>query len=154
MLPLNNPYKVTETPVSFVKNASQFENGRPYEKYFGGVTGISKKDFLDVNGYYNDFWGYGAEDDHFVYKLEREGKTWQILDGEFKSLDHKPNSGSEAHNTNANLFNNQKENLNEGVKQTLYELLEINTKGRVKHIKVNTKPVVTAIYQNQQLKKP
>tara|TARA_B100000029_G_scaffold130903_1_gene124513 strand:- start:22 stop:1503 length:1482 start_codon:yes stop_codon:yes gene_type:complete len=34
----------------------------PYDEYFGGATLFSKKDFHEVNGYSNEYWGVGYED--------------------------------------------------------------------------------------------
>lgn len=35
----------------------------PYAGYFGGVSGLSKKQFLKINGFPNEYWGWGGEDD-------------------------------------------------------------------------------------------
>jgi predicted glycosyltransferase involved in capsule biosynthesis len=34
-----------------------------YNTLFGGVTSMSRKHFESVNGYSNQFWGWGGEDD-------------------------------------------------------------------------------------------
>ncbi|GAA6068156.1 beta-1,4-galactosyltransferase 2 [Tachysurus ichikawai] len=40
-----------------------FHQGLPYAGYFGGVSGLSKKQFLKINGFPNEYWGWGGEDD-------------------------------------------------------------------------------------------
>ena len=45
-------------------------------KYFGGIVAFNKKMFERINGYPNDFWGWGGEDDE-VYK--RTKKFYDIL---------------------------------------------------------------------------
>lgn len=35
----------------------------PYNEYFGGVSMFSHDQFLKINGFSNDYWGYGGEDD-------------------------------------------------------------------------------------------
>lgn len=35
----------------------------PYAGYFGGVSGLSKAQFLRINGFPNEYWGWGGEDD-------------------------------------------------------------------------------------------
>lgn len=35
----------------------------PYASYFGGVSGLSKAQFLRINGFPNEYWGWGGEDD-------------------------------------------------------------------------------------------
>ena len=53
--------------------ASQFNYKMPYEEYIGGVLLVDKEDFLKSNGYSNDFWGWGAEDDdlrdRFIFNM-------------------------------------------------------------------------------------
>lgn len=40
-----------------------FSSRLPYAGYFGGVSGLSKKQFLKINGFPNEYWGWGGEDD-------------------------------------------------------------------------------------------
>jgi beta-1,4-galactosyltransferase 4 len=45
--------------------AWQIVGGKFYPYNFGGATKISKDAFLKVNGFSNEYWGWGAEDDDF-----------------------------------------------------------------------------------------
>lgn len=47
-----------------------------YNRFLGGVLSISMKDFYRVNGYPNDFWGWGGEDDALRNRLIRIGKKF------------------------------------------------------------------------------
>lgn len=136
MIAINNPYKVTENPVCLVNSASQFGNGRPYERYFGGVTGITRKHLLEVNGFYNDFWGWGAEDDLLLDRIEKANIPWSIGNGKFDSLAHDSN----ANELNGNIYRENK-NLNGGIKQCLYDVFSDEIIDGVRYIKVNTKPI-------------
>ncbi|KAK8775829.1 hypothetical protein V5799_030827 [Amblyomma americanum] len=42
-----------------------------YPLFFGGVSAVSKEHMLRVNGYSNAYWGWGAEDDDFAYRLNK-----------------------------------------------------------------------------------
>ncbi len=39
-----------------------------YARYFGGVTALSKDQFVDVNGFSNSFYGWGGEDDDLHHR--------------------------------------------------------------------------------------
>ena len=38
-------------------------------KYFGGVNSFNKKDFIKINGYPNNYWGWGGEDDELYDRV-------------------------------------------------------------------------------------
>ena len=140
MIAQNNPYEVSENPVSLVKEASQFENGRPYDTYFGGVTGISKDHFCQINGFYNEFWGWGCEDDLLRDRLDDAGIKWELGGGKFKSLDHESNYSTINHEQYAN-----RKALRDGLRQTRYDLVSEKVKDGVRYLKVATRPIMKTI---------
>ena len=58
--------------------ASPIHLGKAITKYdspsfLGAVISVSKKDYKVVNGFPNNFWGWGGEDDAFRIRLHRAG---------------------------------------------------------------------------------
>jgi len=47
----------------FIHQLFLFEYRLPYKQYFGGVSAMSKQQFQKINGFPNNYWGWGGEDD-------------------------------------------------------------------------------------------
>jgi beta-1,4-galactosyltransferase 4 len=89
MLPQNVDYAYQELPTHLAAAASQFNYGLPYDGYFGGVTMFSRESFHKINGYSNEYWGWGAEDDDVLYRCHLAGlKVQRQSPGILKSLTH------------------------------------------------------------------
>jgi hypothetical protein len=140
MLPLETDYSYCEFPTHLAARASQFGGKLPYEGYFGGVTMFNKESFKKVNGYSNDYWGWGAEDDDMLKRCFTAGVTIQRKSCSYQSIDHDRPVNPEYGNNliKYNNFNNRIYNKLslEGLNTLRYELLEKNTEGSVTRIKV------------------
>ena len=89
MLPITADYSGCLHPTHLVSSATQFAKGIPYETYFGGVTMFPSVDFLQINGFSNEFWGWGSEDDDLIMRCKTAGLEYtRRKGGKFKSLDH------------------------------------------------------------------
>nr|CAB3224892.1 beta-1,4-galactosyltransferase 6-like [Phallusia mammillata] len=44
-----------------------------YDDFFGGVSGVMTDQFEKVNGFCNQFWGWGGEDDDFYARIKHHG---------------------------------------------------------------------------------
>jgi len=66
MLPLKNvDYSYPETPIHLI---SKVDKEVPFIDYFGGVTLFNVHDYKLINGYSNEYWGWGFEDDDLLYR--------------------------------------------------------------------------------------
>jgi len=93
MIPVEADYGYVNEPTHMATECSQFGYQLPYPGYFGGVTLFNKQDFTEVNGYSNDYWGWGAEDDDMMVRCYAKGKLIPPLNvprrkGRYESLAH------------------------------------------------------------------
>lgn len=88
MIPVGVDYSPSEC-AHLAGRASQFGGRLPYPTYFGGVTMFSRECFEVVDGYSNDFWGWGSEDDEMYNNVVGKGFIPEYRAGRFRSLPHK-----------------------------------------------------------------
>ena len=64
-----------ENPVHIATKLSKYNYGLGYDQYFGGVVLFTKEQALQTNGYSNDYWDWGMEDDDLFWRCYFEGLT-------------------------------------------------------------------------------
>ncbi|KAI5646237.1 beta-1,4-galactosyltransferase 2 [Phthorimaea operculella] len=71
LLPLRpaNLYACAVMPRHMASNVHKFSFLFPFKSLFGGVVGLTAKQFKSVNGMSNEFSGYPGEDDDFYIRL-------------------------------------------------------------------------------------
>ena len=70
-LPQEVKYRCGSQPLSLVSHRMSEETlhyGAVDPHFFGGVVIISRDQFFEVNGFSNRFWGWGGEDDNFLFR--------------------------------------------------------------------------------------
>ena len=72
MLPEDNScdYSWIERPTHLATKLSKFNYRLVYPEYIGGVLLINKEHFELTNGFSNEYWGWGFEDDDFMYRCK------------------------------------------------------------------------------------
>ncbi|XP_014205395.1 beta-1,4-galactosyltransferase 1 [Copidosoma floridanum] len=70
---LRNIYACTKLPRHMSSSVNTFRYNLPYTGLFGGAIAITKHLFLQVNGFSNVYFGWGAEDDDFYNRLQSKG---------------------------------------------------------------------------------
>jgi hypothetical protein len=66
-------YSFPNNPTHLATRCSQFQYKMPYAEYFGGVLLIKTDDFIKSNGFSNEFYHWGIEDDDFRQQLLNKG---------------------------------------------------------------------------------
>jgi hypothetical protein len=71
MLPKDVDYSYSEVPLHL---ATDFVNSKReiFKTYFGGVTMFSIESFKRINGYSNEYWGWGFEDDDLLLRCTEQ----------------------------------------------------------------------------------
>lgn len=140
MIPVKADYSYPEVPIHMATNVSQFRHMLPYENYYGGVNLFNNKDFININGYSNEFWGWGGEDDDMLNRVKNKGYELIRRHGVYTSIElisgHIKSNHSNYNNNTKKLeesYNYDMEGLNT-LKYKLIEELELENK--VKIIKV------------------
>ncbi|XP_053068924.1 beta-1,4-galactosyltransferase 2 isoform X3 [Acinonyx jubatus] len=70
-----NLYRCGDQPRHFAIAMDKFGFRLPYAGYFGGVSGLSKAQFLRINGFPNEYWGWGGEDDDIFNRFTKIQNT-------------------------------------------------------------------------------
>lgn len=88
MLPLFADYAPPKFPTHLASMVEQFNYTVPYPNYFGGVTLFKPEDYIAVNGFSNDYWGWGLEDDDLLLRCVYKEMKIERRPGVFRSLPH------------------------------------------------------------------
>ncbi|XP_059097439.1 beta-1,4-galactosyltransferase 4-like [Tigriopus californicus] len=64
-----NLYTCPDTPRHMSVAVNTFKYELPYPGIFGGVIALTKSHILTVNGFSNQFWGWGGEDDDMANRV-------------------------------------------------------------------------------------
>ncbi len=65
----------TDTPMHIATKLSKYSYNLGYDQYFGGVVLFTKEQAYKTNGYSNDYWDWGQEDDDLFWRCYFEGLT-------------------------------------------------------------------------------
>uniref|UniRef100_A0A3P8YV14 Beta-1,4-galactosyltransferase n=1 Tax=Esox lucius TaxID=8010 RepID=A0A3P8YV14_ESOLU len=77
-----NTYRCFSQPRHLSVSMDKFGFRLPYDQYFGGVSSLSKEQFLKINGFPNNYWGWGGEDDDIFKRVSSRGMSISRPDGE------------------------------------------------------------------------
>lgn len=89
MIGENFDYTYIEIPTHLSAMDKKVKYRESYETYFGGVTLFPCKDFLYINGFSNNYWGWGAEDDDLKLRCDIMCIPTQRKKCKYYTLPHK-----------------------------------------------------------------
>jgi hypothetical protein len=173
MLPdktLFNEYLEFNQPISLVPQDAEYRKkyGRINLSAGGGIFGLPFKLYIDANGYPNDLWNWGGEDDAFSKRLDKIhlNKFSRVRKGHIKHIDiQRKSHQSKMEYLRKNKIrsmmvheNLEKDNINwmnNGFKQLKINPKEVKTKGCIHHIKFELDNIglIESIEHNEKIYK-
>ncbi|KAM4704069.1 beta-1,4-galactosyltransferase 3-like [Rhinophrynus dorsalis] len=79
----------------------------PYKSYFGGVSALTPEQYMKMNGFPNNYWGWGGEDDDIAVRVALSGMLItrpSIKHGRYKMIKHGHDKGNEQNPKRFNLL--------------------------------------------------
>ena len=64
-----------DVPIHIATKLTKYQDDMSYDQYFGGVVLFTKEQVEKVNGYSNEYWDWGQEDDDLFWRCYFEGFT-------------------------------------------------------------------------------
>jgi hypothetical protein len=121
-------YSFSEAPAHLSKYCSQSGYQVVYDWLCGGVMLIRRHHFEAINGFSNEFWGWGGEDDDFALRLRHFGiDVNHEREGRYFSLPHtRPSNqgpGTASHNRNVARLNGRYDYQTDGLNNSSYRVL-------------------------------
>ncbi|XP_029687100.1 beta-1,4-galactosyltransferase 2 [Takifugu rubripes] len=124
-----NLYHCYDQPRHFAIAMDKFGFRLPYAGYFGGVSGLSKKQFLKINGFPNEYWGWGGEDDDIYNRITLNGMKVSRPDvriGRFRMIKHERDKHNEPNPQRFNKIQNTKNTMKkDGISSLTYRLVQV-----------------------------
>jgi hypothetical protein len=121
LLPEGSDYSYPENPSHLSMYCSQFNYRK--KNIFGGVTLMTKEQFLKINGFSNNYRGWGGEDDDLRVRVNRF-YTPNYRPGKYTSLPHKHiGQNNPNYDKNKELFLERKEDPTLSNKDGISKLL-------------------------------
>ncbi|XP_005370105.1 beta-1,4-galactosyltransferase 2 isoform X1 [Microtus ochrogaster] len=125
-----NLYRCGDQPRHFAIAMDKFGFRLPYASYFGGVSGLSKAQFLRINGFPNEYWGWGGEDDDIFNRISLTGMKISRPDvriGRYRMIKHDRDKHNEPNPQRFSKIQNTKMSMKwDGIGSVRYRVLEVS----------------------------
>ncbi|XP_018615267.1 beta-1,4-galactosyltransferase 1 [Scleropages formosus] len=124
-----NTYKCFSQPRHLSVSMDKFGFKLPYNQYFGGVSSMSKQQFLKINGFPNDYWGWGGEDDDIFNRLSSRGMSISRPSGEIgkcRMIRHDRDKQNEPNPQRFDRIAHTRETMNrDGINSLSYKVIKV-----------------------------
>ena len=84
-------------PIHIATQLSKYDYSMNYDQYFGGVILFTKEQVERTNGYSNEYWDWGQEDDDLFWRCYYEGYTTGEVVNQYENKDYFEFNGVDSH---------------------------------------------------------
>ncbi|XP_029313818.1 beta-1,4-galactosyltransferase 1-like [Cottoperca gobio] len=124
-----NLYRCFENPRHLAVGMDKFNFHLPYNGFFGGVSSLSKKQYLKINGFPNTYWGWGGEDDDIYKRIIFRGMSISrpnTVTGRYKMIKHSRDLHNEQNPNNPGKLSHTRQTMDtDGINTLKYTVKEI-----------------------------
>ena len=139
LIPKDADYSYHPTTCHISSRISTWKYKLPYADNYGGVTLFNSKVFELVNGFSNEYFGWGGEDDDMLLRVKRNNIPYYHRPCIFDALPHRHNKEATTYNNNTRILQSvidkQHDTLADGLNNCTYNVISVK-KTNYKHIKV------------------
>ncbi|XP_028661742.1 beta-1,4-galactosyltransferase 1-like [Erpetoichthys calabaricus] len=125
-----NIYKCYKEPRHLAVSMDKFGFRLPYNQFFGGVSSLSKEQFEKINGFPNDYWGWGGEDDDIYNRITFRGMSISRPDGvigKCRMIRHDRDAKNDANPQRFDRIARTRQTMNtDGINSLTYQVVEVH----------------------------
>ncbi|XP_077332389.1 beta-1,4-galactosyltransferase 1 [Lithobates pipiens] len=140
-----NIYKCYGQPRHLSVSMDKFGFGLPYTQYFGGVSALSKDQFERINGFPNNYWGWGGEDDDIYNRISSRGMSISRPDavtGKCRMIRHDRDKKNDPNPKRFDLIAHTRQTMNsDGINSLTYKVVKTEKHPLYTKITVDVGPV-------------
>ncbi|XP_051922618.1 beta-1,4-galactosyltransferase 3 [Hippocampus zosterae] len=122
-----NTYVCDANPKHAAIAMDKFGYKLPYQMYFGGVSALTPLHYLKMNGFPNNYWGWGGEDDDIGVRVSLAGMSISrpsLKVGRYKMIKHKLDKGNDVNPKRFNMLAKTRQTWKlDGMNTAEYEVL-------------------------------
>lgn len=130
-------YKFPEFPTHIATRCEQFNWKMPYEDYSGGVILINRDHMIKSNGFSNNLWSWGCEDDEMRNNLAAVGLYVKRLNCYFWCADHPRQIGGPHYGRNLSILKRGRDAESDGLTNCYYRVIKKEEHKHYTHLYVN-----------------
>jgi hypothetical protein len=126
MIPKEINFEYVDKPTHGFTGMKHLDYRLTSKSNYGGVNLFNKEDFIKINGYSNEFWGWGGEDNDLLNRVKKKGFQLHRRFGHYENLIHeRPSKNTNEYKNNLNKLNTDYDFDCDGLNNLTYNIKSI-----------------------------